>query len=482
MKSSNLSRRQFIRYSAATTAIFGTAPAFLRGQNLNSKLNVACIAVGGKGGSDTAHVAGHGENIYAICDVDKNTLEGAGKKYVGATRYNDYRKLLEEAGGNIDAVTISTPDHHHAIAASMAMKMGKHVYVQKPLTHSVSEARYLRQLAKEKKIVTQMGNQGSAGPGLRRAVEVIQAGIIGKPLELHVWSNRPIWPQGMDRPEGEDPVPDTLDWDIWLGPAPLRPYKKGVYHSPGATGRWRGWKDFGTGALGDMACHTVNMPFRALKLGYPNLVECEEVSDAKPETYAKTSRIRFEFPAREGLPPLKFWWYDGNPRDTDVKPLRPSPDLTQDIIALRTSLPASGCLVIGEKGRLFSGDDYGFAFHFRMNDEKELKAHQTKEADGKVVEHEAIRDIPMSIPRLASSGDEGHKKEWLDAIRANKPNMPFSNFDVAAYLTEIILLGCVAVRVGAGKRLDWDGPNMKAKNADVASLVKRQYRKGWALA
>ncbi len=491
---SRLGRRQFIRYTAVTATVLGAAPAFLRGQNLNSKLNIASIGVGGKGSSDTAHCAQHGENIYAVCDVDKNTLEGAGKKYQGATRYTDYRKMLEEVGGHIDAVTVSTPDHHHAIATSMAMKMGKHAYVQKPLTHSVFEARHLRQLAKEKKVCTQMGNQGSAGPGLRRAVEVIQAGIIGKPLELHVWSNRPIWPQGIDRPEGEDPVPEHLDWDIWIGPAPMRPFKGapevtdkegkksrrggGPYH-PFA---WRGWKDFGTGALGDMACHTVNMPFRALKLGYPNLVECEEVSEVKPETYAKTSRIRFEFPAREGLPPLKFWWYDGNPGDKSVKLLRPSPDITQDIVALKGSLPSSGCLVIGDKGRLFSGDDYGFSFHFRMNDEKELRP-QKKNVDGKDVEDEAIRDIPQTIPRIASgSGDEAHKKEWLDAIRAGKPSMAYSNFDIAAYLTEIILLGCVAVRHGVGKKLDWDGPNMKAKNVNVSNLVKREYRKGWALA
>ena len=189
----------------------------------------------------------------------------------------------------------------HATIASAAMDLGKHVYVQKPLTWSVEEARLLAKKAKDKKVATQMGNQGSAGSGLRRAVEVIQAGLVGKPLELHVWSNRPIWPQGIDRPEGEDPVPPTLDWNFWIGPAPMRPYKEnpptadnegrrrrgsGIYH-PFA---WRGWKDFGTGALGDMACHTVNMPFRALKLGYPNVVECEETSELYQETYPKTSR------------------------------------------------------------------------------------------------------------------------------------------------------------------------------------------------
>jgi predicted dehydrogenase len=192
----------------------------------------------------------------------------------------------------------------------MAMKMGKHIYCQKPLTRSVYEAHDAPTREQEKAGDTN-GQPRERGRRLRRAVEVIQAGVVGKPTELHVWSNRPIWPQGIDRPAGEDPVPLTLDWNLFLGPAPFRPYKKDTYHPF----KWRGWKDFGTGALGDMACHTVNMPFRALKLGYPDVVECEETSDSHPETYAKTSRIRFEFPAREGLAPLKFWWYDGSPSD-----------------------------------------------------------------------------------------------------------------------------------------------------------------------
>lgn len=294
-----ISRRNFLtKSSLAIGAAALSGPYILRGQNLNNKLNVGVIGAGGKGASDTDNVAELGENITALCDVDKNTLTQRGAKYPEAARYQDFRKMLDRLGKSLDAVIISAPDHVHACAAAMAMKMGKHVYVQKPLTHSVFEARTLRQLAKEKKVATQMGNQGSAGPYLRRAVEVIQAGLIGKPLELHVWSNRPIWPQGVARPEGEVPVPENLDWDLWVGPAPMRPYNKG-YH-PFA---WRGRRDFGTGALGDMACHTVNMPFRALKMGYPNVVECEETSELFPDTYPKTSRIRFEFPTRGSLPP-----------------------------------------------------------------------------------------------------------------------------------------------------------------------------------
>ena len=485
-----LSRRHFIKYTAATTAILGVAPAFLRGQNLNDRIRIGVIGAGGKGSSDTDNAAACGGEIIALCDVDKNTLDGRAKKYPKAKLYQDYRKMLEEVGKEIDAVIVATPDHHHAPAAVMAMTMGKHCYCQKPLTHSVFEARTMRELAKKKNLATQMGNQGSAGDGLRRAVEVIQAGIIGKPRELHVWSNRPIWPQGIDRPEGEDPVPDTLDWDFWIGPAPMRPYKKGVYHSPGATGRWRGWRDFGTGALGDMACHTVNMPFRALKLGYPNVVECEETSELHPETYPKTSRIRFEFPERDGLPALKFWWYDGSPGDKSVKLLRPSENITKEIVDLSGSLPASGALIIGEKGKIFSPDDYGSKFFLLAGDEKKFKSATFKEKQGEKtveVEHEAIRGIAKTVPRNSVTGpddkrgdDERQKAEWFRMMRGGAP--AYSNFDIAAYLTEIILLGCVAMRVGVGKSLDWDGPQMRAKNTREADqFVKREYRKGWSL-
>jgi hypothetical protein len=299
--SSKHSRRLFIKYSSfalGTAAL--TGPYLVRGQNLNSKLNIATIGAGGKGASDTDHCSG--ENIVALCDVDQNTLDGRMKKYTTAKGFRDYRKMLEEMQRGIDAVIVATPDHHHAPASVMAMKMGKHVYCQKPLTHSVNEARVMRRVAKEQKVITQMGNQGSSESGLRRAVEVIQGGVIGAVRQVHVWSNRPIWPQGIDRPSKVDPVPKNLDWDLWLGPAPERPYVEGVYHSFA----WRGWLDFGTGALGDMACHTANMPFRALKLGYPKSIEAES-SAMNKETYPLKSKIRFEFPAREGMPPLSFF-------------------------------------------------------------------------------------------------------------------------------------------------------------------------------
>jgi hypothetical protein len=459
-QTNSLTRRQFLgRTSLAVGAATFAFPYVGQVLGANDRINVACIGVGGKGDSDSSDAAGSGGNIVAICDVDKNTLAKKGQQFARAKQYQDYRKLLDEMGKDIDAVTVSTPDHNHGVAAIRSMKLGKHCFCQKPLVQTVNEARIMRRLAKEKNLATQMGNQGSAESGLRRAVEVIQAGVIGAPKELHVWSNRPIWPQGLDRPAGKDPVPPTLDWDAWLGPAPLRPFKKDVYH----TFKWRGWFDFGTGALGDMACHTVNMPFRALKLGYPNVVEYELGSRFYPETFPKTSRIRFEFPAREGLPPLKFWWYDGNP-DEALKPLRPYPELVKEIIITQGNLPGSGALIIGEKGKLFSPDDYGAQFYVAMKGEDEFKSGDN---------HPACKDVPQSIPR-----SPGHMKEWFVMMKEGKP--AYSNFDIAAYLTEIILLGCVALRVGEGRRMEWDGPGMKSPNiAEAAKFVSRNNRKGW---
>jgi GFO/IDH/MocA oxidoreductase family protein len=464
VKPNIFTRRQFLNRTALTAgAITLSFPYVGRVLGANERINVACIGVGGKGDSDSSDAASCGGNIVAICDVDQNTLANKAKefsaKFPGLKQFQDYRKMLDEIGKDIDAVTVSTPDHNHGIAAIRSMKLGKHCFCQKPLTQTVYEARTCRQLAKEKKLATQMGNQGSAEPGLRRAVEVIQAGVIGAPLELHVWSNRPIWPQGLDRPAGEDPVPSTLNWDVWLGPAKHRPFKKDVYH----TFKWRGWYDFGTGALGDMACHTVNMPFRALKLGYPNVVECELDSRTYPETFPLTSRIRFEFPEREGWPPLKFWWYDGNPGGS-IKPLRPPVSAIKEVVTTQDELPGSGALIIGEKGKIYSPDDYGAKFFLALKGKEEYVAGD---------QHEACKEIPQSIPR-----SPGHMQEWFRMMKEGTP--AYSNFDIAAYLAEVILLGCVALRVGEGKLMEWDGPNMRSPNLpEAAHFVKRENRAGW---
>jgi predicted dehydrogenase len=487
VKSGAVSRRRFLQTSAlAAGAVTFGVPTLLRAANLNSKLNIASIGAMGKGESDTDHCSS--ENIVALCDVDSARCAKQLQKYAGAKFYQDYRKLFDDMASGIDAVTVSTPDHMHAVIASLAMKHGKHVYCQKPLVQTIYEARRLRQLAQTTGLVTQMGNQGSSADGLRRAVECIQAGIIGQVHEVHIWTNRPIWPQGMNRPEGSDPVPANLDWDLWLGVAPVRPYKSGAYN-PFV---WRGWLDFGTGALGDMACHTVNMPFRALRLGYPTEIESTVFGVMNNESYPIGSKIRFEFPERKTQVPAAnptffhkhdtitqaactFTWYDGGqptPSGHD-NTNKPPHDLLTDIEDMLGDVPNSACLLIGDKGKIFSPDDYGEEFFIKRTDDKKF-VHYKK--------YPALGDIPQVIPRNEFKGDSDHKQhlEWLAAIKEGAPQKCYSRFEVGAQLTEIMLLGCVAMRTG--KKLEWDGPNMVATNCpEAAQFVKRENRSGWVL-
>jgi hypothetical protein len=486
-------RRNFLKTSAlATGTVAFGVPLLLRGQNLNSKVNIAVIGAGkgGKGESDTNCCSS--ENIVALCDVDSSRCVEPLQRYPKAKFYQDFRVMFDDIGKSIDAVNVATPDHFHAIAESAAMRLGKHVYGQKPLAQTVYESRYLRKLAQETGVVTQMGNQGSAANGLRRAVECIQAGVIGQVSEVHIWTNRPIWPQGMGLPKGTDPVPNTLNWDIWIGPAPMRAYKTGVYNPF----NWRGWLDFGTGALGDMACHTVNMAFRGLNLGYPTEIEGEALGMMNDETYPLGAKIRFQFPARKTemaaarktffhrhdtleQAPVTLWWYDGgqpdahapNGHDFSNKPPR---DLLEGIEELQGEIPKSACLLIGDKGKIFSPDDYGEQFFVKLNgDEKFL--HYTK--------HPVVNAIPEVIPRNSFTGDNDHRQhlEWIAAIKAGKPEMCYSRFAIGAQLAEIMLLGCVALRVG--KKIEWDGPNMRAINCpEAAHFIKRDNRAGWNLA
>jgi len=486
-------RRNFLKTAtlAGGAVAFGV-PTLLRGQNLNSKLNIAVIGAGGKGESDTHCCSG--ENIYALCDADAWRCADTLKNYPQAKFYKDFRVMFDEIGKSIDAVDCATPDHVHALAESHAMRLGKHVYGQKPLTQTIYEARYLRDLAQSTGVVTQMGNQGSSADGLRRAVECIQAGIIGQVHEAHIWSNRPVWPQGMGRPDGSDPVPDSLNWDLWIGPAPMRPYKKDVYEPF----IWRGWLDFGTGALGDMACHTVNMTFRALALGYPTEIEATTIGGMNNESYPVGSKIRFQFPARKtevtsphlgffhrhdtlALDPVTLWWYDGGQPLSDPKARgghdgsnKPPRELTADIEAMLGEIPGSGCLLVGDKGTLFSPDDYGEQFFIKLTGETKF-THFKK--------HPALAQIPLAIPRNPFTGDADLRQhlEWIAAIKAGKPEMCYSRFAVGASLTEIMLLGCVALRVG--QKIEWDGPNMRATNCPAAAqFVKRENRTGWNLA
>jgi predicted dehydrogenase len=477
-------RRQFIKYGAmAAGAVALTGPYPVRGQNLNGKLNVAQIGCGSKGSSDYQIMAAAGENVIALCDVRTESASRMKERLSPEAKvYTDYRELLEKEK-SLDAIDIATPDHMHAVIAAAAIKMGKHVYCQKPLTHDVFEARTLRELARKHKVATQMGNQGSASDSLRRAVEVMHAGIIGPVHQAYVWTNRPIWPQGKDRPPGSDPVPEGFNWDLWLGTAPERPFKldwPGQEDSAGgaAGGRrrrgnavyqpfvWRGWQDFGTGALGDMACHTVNWPFRSLNLGYPTEIEATSTG-MNTEMYPSKSNIRFEFPAREKMPAVTLHWSDGGNK--------PPIEVTADVEALLGRISNSGCIMIGENGLIFSPDD----------GDQELKSFIKLKGDQELVgldKHPAASAIPQSVPRNAFKGspDEKQHKEWLQACRDGKHSVPYSNFDIAAYLTEIILLGCVALRVG--KKLEWNGPGMKAKNApEAAQFVKRHYRKPFVI-
>lgn len=497
---SRVHRRAFIKASTlAAGALAFDAPALVRGQNLNSKLNIACVGISGKGRSDTDACAG--ENIVALCDVDTSTeaYQTQTRKYSNAKFYKDFRQMLDQMGSQIDAVTVSTPDHMHAIIASAVMKRNKAVFCQKPLTQTIYEARYLRNMAHDRKLVTQMGNQGSAADGLRRAVETIQDGLIGQVHEVHVWTNRPVWPQGMDRPAGEDPVPATLDWDIWLGPAPMRPYKgrrkpddrQGVYEPF----NWRGWQDFGTGALGDMACHTVNMPFRALDLDYPTMIDAKPLFPMNKESYPVGSKIRFDFPKRKGHIPVEhpnffhhdrkiehdavtLWWYDGGQPNEALRgghdlTNKPPVEVTADIVALQGKVPDSGCLLIGDGGSVFSPDDYGTNFFIKLKGEEKFVNYK---------DHPAMARYPERIPRNHHAGNNivAHAAEWLAAVKENKPEMCYSRFDITARLAEIMLLGCVSLR--AGQKIDWDGPKMVAKNCpQAAPFIQRQNRSGWVL-
>lgn len=405
------------------------------GYDANQKLNVACIGCGGRGGGNIDGAAG--ENIVALCDVDTNQAAGAMQRFPNAKFYTDWRKMLDEMGNQIDAVVVSTPDHTHASPAASAIRMGKHVYCEKPLTHTIYEARLLKDLARKHGVATQMGNQGTAEPGLREAVEVLQAGAIGQVYDIHVWSNRPVWPQGVQRPAETPEVPENLDWDLWLGPAPRRPYNP-IYHPF----NWRGWLDFGTGAIGDMGCHTVNMPFMALNLRNPIAIEAE-VHEMTDESYPKRSIVKYSFPRRGDLRALRMTWYDGG--------LKPPADLLYG-----RELPGSGVVLIGEKGRLFSPDDYGARYEL-------LPAE----------DFQNFQKPAPSIPR-----SPGHHAEWIRACKGGAPAM--SNFDYAADLTETMLLGNLAVIMR--KPIYWDAENMRAIGLPEADyFLNTPYRKGWSL-
>ena len=482
-------RRNFLKGTAAAGAgywVLGrqTIAQELASKSPNEKVNFASIGIGGKGDSDSDHVGKNG-NLVAICDVDTERLGKKNEKYKGAKAFTDFREMFDKMHKEFDAVTISTPDHTHAAITMMAMKLGKHVYTQKPMTHDVWEARQLTEAARKYKIASQMGNQGTAHPKFREGVEAIQAGVLGDVTEVHIWTNRPVWPQSpviKARPEVAE-VPSSLKWDLWLGPAKDRPYGAKFYHPF----NWRGWWDYGTGALGDMGCHTANLPFMALKLGAPtSLVGASE--ELNPETYPAWGTVTYEFPARGSMPACRVNWYEGK---RDGKLVHPPEELTSKVLAAYAEVkkneaakddgkkddgkkgkkkaaggpPAlnnSGSIIVGTKGMMYSPHDYGGEWYLLPGD---------KFADYKAP--------PQTLPRTAGGGDEDQKKEWIAAIKGGPAAL--ANFDYAGPLTEFILLGNIAI-LGQGKKLEWDGPGMKFTNApDFNKHLKREYRTPWTL-
>jgi predicted dehydrogenase len=419
----------------------------------NEKLNIAGVGCGGKGSSDI--IKCQKENVIGLCDVDFNMMADAIKKFPNARKYHDYRVMYDELGNQIDAITCSTPDHMHAPASVTAMRMGKHVYCQKPLTWSVYEARLMAEEARKCNVATQCGNQGTAHNGFRAAVEAIRSGAIGNVTEAHVWTNRPVWPQGKARPKGSDAIPENLDWDLWLGVAPSRPYKKGCYHPF----NWRGWWDFGTGALGDMGCHTANMAYMALELGSPTTAEAQN-SGFDKDSFPTWSVITLQFPARKAkdgrsLGPVKWTWYDGgNDKPQWVH------DRLKGLIEGEKYV-GSGLILIGDKGKLYSPNDYG----------ADMILLPKKNFEG-------WKAPPQTIERWNKDDiDQAQTDEWIRACK--DPKKPaLSNFGYSGALTEVLLIGNIANYVG--KKIEWDAKNLKVTNVPEANnLVRRQYRKGW---
>ena len=453
---------------AVAAAGFQVVPGHVLGLNganpPSGKLNIAGVGVSGQGGHDINQFPDH--NIVALCDVDWAHAAGTFKKFPLARPWKDYREMLEQQK-DIDAVVVATPDHVHAFASVAAMRMGRHVYCEKPLTHSVWEARQVATMARERKLATQMGNQGQAGEETRRLCELVWAGVIGPVREVHVWTDRPsnglfgeYWPQGVDR-SGERPVaPATLDWDLWLGPAPERPYHP-AYHPF----KWRGWWDFGTGALGDIGCHAFDPIFRALKLGAPTSVQASS-SRVNKETFPLASMVTYEFPPREAtvqannhqvrgqagvgagavaMPPLKAVWYDGG-----LRPARPAG------LEDGEAMGSNGRLLIGEKGFILGGRVYPESLR--------------REAGG----------VARTIPRV-----QNHYGEWAQACQGGPP--AGSSFDFAGPLAEAVLLGNVALRVQlreelTGKKLLWNAEELRFVNSEEANkFLRRDYRAGWVI-
>jgi len=444
MPTPEISRRSFLKTATLASAAL-SMPSIMRsqtGQSPNNKLNIALCGVGGQGRSAINGLKG--ENFVAFCDVDDERAAKTYEEYPDVARFKDFRVMLDKLGNKIDAVTVSTPDHMHFPIAMAALSLGKHVFVEKPLTHTIAEARQMAALAREKKVATQMGNQGHAHDGLRLLKEWLQAGVLGEVREIHSWTNRPVWPQGIDAPDHSKAIPvapKTLDWDLWLGVAAQREYDPAY-----APFNWRGYWDFGTGALGDMGCHIMDGAYWALDLTQPTSVEA--ISARQTETSPPTaSMVTYQFPARGNLPPVKWNWYDGG-----LMPLLP-PELE-----LARKLQDNGSLIVGSKATVFADTYYSSV---RVIPEVKMK--------------ELAPTLPAkTIPRI----EGGHFAEWLRACKGGAP--AGSNFDYASQLTETVLLSNLAVR--ARRRIEWDSANLKVTNLPgVNQYVTKTYRPGFGV-
>ena len=446
-KSSSISRRKFIGMTAVTGTAFSFIPSFavsgLGHTAPSDKLNIACIGAGGIGLRDLGLITD--QNIVALCDVDWDYAAKAFKAYPDAKVYKDYRIMLEKQK-DIDAVLVATPDHTHAVIGMAAIKEGKHVFMQKPLAHSVYETRALTETAREYKVATQMGNQGNSSESVRKICEWIWDGAIGDIKEVHAWTNRPIWPQGLERPTEKMRVPKTLDWDLWLGPAAWRPY-----HSAYTPWNWRAWWDFGTGALGDMGCHILDPVFQALKLKYPVSVQGTS-SQVNTESAPIASRIKYEFPARDNMPklampPVTLYWYDGG-----LMPDRPDDLDDGETMGNRSG----GVLFIGTKGKIscgIFGDDY-LMFPKKVRDN--------------------YIDPKPSLRRI-QGGTNGHWNDWVRACKESPENRveASSNFEYSGPLSESVVMGNLAIRLQELKKiLLWDGEKMQMTNLNESDTIR----------
>jgi len=445
-KQKSFSRRNFIGIAAASGAAFTILPSFavsgLGHVSPSDKLNIAGVGVGGIGRRDLGKITG--QNIVALCDVDWGYSAKTFKDYPDAKIYKDYRVMLDQQK-DIDAVLVATPDHSHAVVGMAAMRAGKHVFIQKPLAHSVYETRMLTETAQKYKVATQMGNQGNSSESVRQICEWIWDGAIGEIKEVHAWTNRPIWPQGLERPTQKMKVPKTLDWDLWIGPAAMRPY-----HSAYTPWNWRAWWDFGTGALGDMGCHILDPVFQALKLKYPISVQGSS-SQVNTESAPIASRIKYEFPARENMPklampPVTVYWSDGG-----IMPTRPD-DLDD---GLEMGDGNGGALFIGTKGKISCGlfGDNNLMFPKSVRDNYE--------------------DPKKSIRRV-TDGTDGHWNDWVRACKETPESRveASSCFDYSGPLSESVVMGNLAIRLQELKKtLLWDGDNMRLTNVTESDKV-----------